>query len=44
MKRNEPQNVTVMSSVVKALSAALNSLFFSNNNREFERLKNFITS
>ena len=44
MKRNEPQNVTVMSSVVKALSAVLNSLFFSNNNREFERLKNFITS
>lgn len=44
MKRNETQNVTVMSSVVKALSAALNSLFFSNENREFERLKNFITS
>lgn len=44
MKRNEPQNLTVMSSVVKALSAAISSLFFSNNNREFERLKNFITS
>jgi hypothetical protein len=44
MKKNEPQNVMLMSSVVKAISAALASLFFSNNNREFERLKNFITS
>jgi hypothetical protein len=44
MKKNQPQNLTVMSTVVKAISAALNSLFFSNNNREFERLKNFITS
>lgn len=44
MKRNQPQNLTVMSSVVKAISAALTNLFFSNDNREFQRLKNFITS
>ncbi len=44
MKKNEPQNLTVMSSVVKAISAAFHSLFFSDNNREFQRLKNFITS
>jgi len=44
MKRTEPQNVTLMSSVVKAISAAIASLFFTDNNREFQRLKNFITS
>jgi hypothetical protein len=44
MKRTEPQNVTLMSSVVKAISAAITSLFFTDNNREFQRLKNFITS
>ena len=44
MKRNEPQNTNLMLAVVKILTAAFNSLFFSDNNREFERLKNFITS
>ena len=44
MKRNENQNPGIVSSVVKALVSAINSLFFSDNNREFERLKNFITS
>jgi hypothetical protein len=44
MKKNQPQNVTVMSSVIKAISTALSNLFFSNNNKDFERLKNFITS
>lgn len=44
MKKTEPLHVALMSSVVKAVSAALTSLFFSDDNREFERLKNFITS
>jgi hypothetical protein len=43
MKRNQTQPLTI-AAVVKALASALNSLFFSDNNREFHRLKNFITS
>jgi len=40
MKKNEPNGFVLF---VKSLSAALNSLFFSDD-REFQRLKNFIAS
>ncbi|OJW09349.1 MAG: hypothetical protein BGO53_02775 [Sphingobacteriales bacterium 39-19] len=40
MKKNEPNGFVLF---VKSLSAALNSLFFSDD-REFKRLKNFIAS
>jgi hypothetical protein len=43
MKKNEHSGLT-FSAVVKAVSNALNSLFFTANNRDFERLKNFIAS
>lgn len=43
MKRNEPK-VFTLNAVLKAFSEALNSLFFSDSNREFRRLKNFIAS
>ena len=43
MKKNEPQGLTI-SAVMKAVSQALNSLFFSTDNRDFQRLKNFIAS
>ncbi|MEO7563347.1 MAG: hypothetical protein ABIT07_12165 [Ferruginibacter sp.] len=41
MKKNETHFVT-LSVVAKTLAAAFNSLFFSDNSREFQRLKNFI--
>jgi len=43
MKRNQTQNFS-LATVAKAFAAALNSLFFTDNNRDFQRLKNFITS
>jgi len=43
MKKNQTPNVT-FSTFAKAVSTVFNSLFFTNNNREFERLKNFIAS
>ncbi|MFN8249865.1 MAG: hypothetical protein U0T68_12995 [Ferruginibacter sp.] len=43
MKRNEPTGLS-FSAVLKAVSGALHSLFFSTDDREFQRLKNFIAS
>ncbi|MEO5943718.1 MAG: hypothetical protein ABIP70_09835 [Ferruginibacter sp.] len=43
MKRNEPQKLT-LSALAKSVAAVFNSLFFSDNSREFQRLKNFIAS
>ncbi|CAN5877579.1 hypothetical protein BH11BAC4_BH11BAC4_17270 [soil metagenome] len=43
MKKNEPTTLNI-STVMKAVSQALNSLFFSTDNRDFQRLKNFIAS
>ncbi len=43
MKKNQPQNIR-FSALTRALTNALNRLFFIDNNREFERLKNFIAS
>ncbi|MEI8053581.1 MAG: hypothetical protein WCH52_07520 [Bacteroidota bacterium] len=43
MKKNQNPNMS-FSTIAKALTTALNSLFFTNNNREFEKLKNFIAS
>ena len=43
MKKNEPKVLT-LNSVLKAFSEALSSLFFSDTNRDFRRLKNFIAS
>ncbi|HMJ46585.1 MAG TPA: hypothetical protein VK498_04615 [Ferruginibacter sp.] len=43
MKKNEPQTFT-LNVVAKTIAAAINSLFFSNNSRDFQRLKNFIAS
>jgi hypothetical protein len=43
MKTNQTQPLT-LAAVAKTLALALNSLFFTDNNREFMLLKNFITS
>ena len=43
MKKNQNQ-IKSFSAFTRALTSALNSLFFIDNNREFERLKNFIAS
>jgi len=43
MKKNEPPTLS-LSAVMKAVTNALNSLFFSTDNRDFQRLKNFIAS
>jgi len=43
MKKNEPSALS-LSAVMKAVTTALNSLFFSTDNRDFQRLKNFIAS
>jgi len=43
MKKHQPQGLS-FSAVIKAVSHALNSLFFSTDNKEFQRLKNFIAS
>ena len=43
MRKNERQSFT-LNAVIKELFAALNSVFFSDSNREFQRLKNFIAS
>ncbi len=42
MKRNVQTGLTV-TAILKAVSTAFNSLFFSED-REFQRLKNFIAS
>ncbi len=43
MKKNE--HITLnLASIAKAMANAINSLFFSDSNREFQRLKNFIAS
>jgi hypothetical protein len=43
MKKNEPNQLT-LSAVVKSIAGLFNSLFFKDNSREFQRLKNFIAS
>jgi hypothetical protein len=43
MKKNNPQSLT-LSAFAKSIASAFNSLFFSNNSRDFQRLKNFIAS
>jgi hypothetical protein len=43
MKKNQTPNLSI-STLAKVVSGALSRLFFTNDNREFERLKNFIAS
>jgi len=43
MKRHQPQTQN-LAAIAKTLANAISSLFFSDNNREFQRLKNFIAS
>ncbi|MEO6489077.1 MAG: hypothetical protein ABIO04_03980 [Ferruginibacter sp.] len=43
MKKHQHSSLT-LSQVMKVVSQALNSLFFSDDNRDFQRLKNFIGS
>ena len=43
MRRNEPNQLT-FTLFAKTIASAFNSLFFSNSNRDFQRLKNFIAS
>lgn len=43
MKKNETPAIT-LNTVLRAVSEAFHSLFFSGSNRDFERLKNFIAS
>lgn len=43
MKKNDSQSLT-LNTLLKAVSEAVHSLFFSSSNRDFERLKNFIAS
>lgn len=44
MKAYVPQKPQGLAALTKALVTAFNSLFFSDDNREFQRLKNFIAS
>jgi hypothetical protein len=44
MKKHQQHPGLTFSQVMKAVSQALNSLFFSDDNRDFQRLKNFIGS
>ncbi len=43
MKQNDPKP-TALGTVVKAFTDVLRSLFFSDDSRDFRRLKNFIAS
>jgi hypothetical protein len=43
MKKNETPGLT-LTTVLKVMSEAFHSLFFSSSNRDFQRLKNFIAS
>jgi hypothetical protein len=43
MKKNETPSLK-LNTVLKAVSEAFHSLFFSSSNRDFQRLKNFIAS
>ncbi len=43
MKKNQTPTFS-MNQMAKMVKTALNNLFFINNQREFERLKNFIAS
>ena len=43
MTRNEHNSFT-LTAVIKELFTALHSVFFSDSNRDFQRLKNFIAS
>lgn len=43
MRRNEPNHLT-FALFAKTVASALNSLFFSDNSRDFQRLKNFIAN
>jgi hypothetical protein len=44
MRKNEPNNQLTFASFAKSITSALNSLFFNNSSRDFQRLKNFIAS
>ena len=41
MKKNEPSSLTLFA---KSIATALNSLFFADNKKDFQRLKSFIAS
>lgn len=41
MKKNEPSQLRLLTN---SILSALNSLFFSDNKKEFQRLKSFIAS
>jgi hypothetical protein len=43
MKKNQNQS-TALNTVLKVVSEAFHSLFFSSSNRDFQRLKNFIAA
>jgi hypothetical protein len=44
MKNDTPTHAITLNAVLKFVGEAFKSLFESNNNREFKRLKNFIAS
>jgi hypothetical protein len=44
MKNYTPNHRSTLSTVLKFVGQAFKSLFQSSNNREFKRLKDFITS
>jgi len=44
MKNHNPNHVITLNAVLKFVGEAFKSLFQSNNNREFRRLKDFIAS
>jgi hypothetical protein len=41
MKKNDPHQLT-LSVLAKSIAAAFNSLFFTDNGRDFQRLKNYL--
>ncbi|HRN92024.1 MAG TPA: hypothetical protein PLE75_08760 [Ferruginibacter sp.] len=43
MRKHEPKSYS-LSNVLKAVADAFNRLFFTDDNRDFQRLKNFIAS
>ena len=43
MRKNEPNQFS-LAQIAKSIASALNSLFFTNSSKDFQRLKNFIAS
>lgn len=43
MKKNQPKNYS-LGNILKSVADAFSRLFFTTDNRDFQRLKNFIAS